>query len=115
MCIRDSFYGVNFDLLDLAGTNLATTPVQGHFGRLDDMAGFADVAAADQLRDSLPNVDAVYVYDDVGHAFMNDSPAPYPSFEARKEALGFVPFDERAATAAWKRLLDFYIATLKRP
>ena len=41
------FYGVNFDLLDAAA--LKDTPVQGHFGKLDEMVGFSDPTAAAQL------------------------------------------------------------------
>ena len=49
----------------------------------------------------------VFVYEGVGHAFMNDSPAPYESFEARAAAMGFVPFRADVADAAWARTVAF--------
>jgi carboxymethylenebutenolidase len=49
----------------------------------------------------------VFVYEGVGHAFMNDSPAPYESFEARAAAMGFVPFRPDVADAAWDRTVAF--------
>ena len=50
----------------------------------------------------------MFIYDGVGHAFMNDSPAPYESFEARQAAMGFVPYDGALAGRAWGRMTAFF-------
>ena len=109
------FYGVNFDLLDAAA--LKDTPVQGHFGKLDEMVGFSDPTAAAQLEAVLKAAgnDAVecHLYDGVGHAFMNASPAPFATFDAREEALGFPAHDPTAAETAWTRLFAFLGEHLK--
>jgi len=109
------FYGVNFGLFDTKA--LAGKPVQGHFGRLDSMAGFSDPATALKLEADLKaanNANAeVFVYDDVGHAFMNDKPAPFESFEARQESMNFPPYKPATAALAWSRLIDFFGKHLK--
>jgi carboxymethylenebutenolidase len=109
------FYGVNFDLLDAAA--LKDTPVQGHFGKLDEMVGFSDPTAAAQLEAVLKAAGngtvECHLYDGVGHAFMNASPAPFATFDAREEALGFPAHDPTAAETAWTRLFAFLGEHLK--
>ena len=48
------------------------------------------------------------MYDRVGHAFANESPAPYASFEAREETQGFPVYDADAARVAWARTFAFF-------
>ena len=92
--------------------------VQGHFGVLDSLEGFSDAATAKKLEEVLRragNAQAeVFLYEAVGHAFMNDSPAPYESFEARIAAQGpgFPAYDEKAASLAWERVLGFFSSHL---
>ncbi|KAJ8600281.1 hypothetical protein CTAYLR_000657 [Chrysophaeum taylorii] len=97
------FYGVNFDLFgDLAGK-----AIQAHFGALDAFEGFADPGTAAKLQRTCPHAE-VYVYDGVGHAFMNDTPSPFKTFEAREAKMGFPPFDRAQADLAWSRLFEFF-------
>eukprot|EP00967_Tisochrysis_lutea_P091199 scaffold130818_cov32-Tisochrysis_lutea.AAC.1 len=81
------------------------------------MTGFSDVATAKKLEADLKaagNTDVeVFIYEKVGHAFMNDSPAPYASFEERKEKLGQQVYDAEQAEKAWGRLFDFFAKHLK--
>lgn len=49
-----------------------------------------------------------FIYPGVGHAFLNSTPAPHASFEARKEAQGFPPYDETQAEIAWGRIKAFF-------
>lgn len=104
------FYGINFDLFDMKA--LATKPVQGHFGALDGSTGFSDQATAQKLAFALKhggNYDAdIFFYNNVGHSFMNDMPAPYASFEEREATLGFPPYNHEQAQLAWRRLLQFF-------
>ncbi|KAG8467431.1 hypothetical protein KFE25_000747 [Diacronema lutheri] len=103
------FYGVNFELF--TPEQLASKPVCAHFGEADAMAGFADPGAARKLEDMLRKAgntqSSVTVHPKVGHAFMNDSPAPFASFDERQQKLGFPPYDERTAQAAWSTTLSF--------
>ncbi len=48
------------------------------------------------------------MYPNVGHAFMNDTPEPYESWEARTQAMGMPPFDALTSDAAWVRLVNFF-------
>ena len=109
------FYGVNFGLFETS--QLKDKPVQGHFGEEDTMEGFSDVVAAKKLEGELKaagNANAeVFIYDGVGHAFMNTSPAPFKSFDERKEKMGFPPYDELRARLAWNRLFEFFGKHLK--
>lgn len=109
------FYGVNFGLIDMAA--LVDKPVQGHFGALDNLDGFSDAATGQKLEAELiaaGHKDAkVFIYDNVGHAFMNDNPTPWESFEARTAAQGFPPYDASQAQLAWERLFSFFDAHLK--
>ena len=102
---------VNFPLFDAVSLK---KPVQGHFGELDAMAGFSDAATGKKLEADLraggnSNVE-VFIYPKVGHAFMNDSPSPFPTFEARMEKMGagFPPYDAATADLAWSRLFAFF-------
>ena len=108
------FYGVNFGLFDAA---TLAKPVQGHFGKLDTMAGFSDPATGEKLEGELVaagNANAkVYLYDKVGHAFMNDSPAPFETFAERERELGFPEHDPDQAALAWSRLFAFLGTWLK--
>ena len=105
-----SFYGVNRGLFEAA--ELRSKPVEAHFGRDDRMEGFSDAATGRRLLGDLRaagnNKAVVHLYENLGHAFMNDSPAPFASFEARKEAMGFPPYDEEQAEEAWERVQGFF-------
>ncbi|KAI9256576.1 dienelactone hydrolase [Phascolomyces articulosus] len=95
------------------------TPVQGHFGGQDKMAGFSDPAAADALEfnlkaNSLTDVE-IFRYPDQGHAFLNDQDW---NIEKRKE-LGFISkdVDPKQTEAdvrllAWDRINKFFIKNL---
>eukprot|EP00930_Biecheleria_cincta_P081036 TRINITY_DN6962_c0_g2_i1.p1 TRINITY_DN6962_c0_g2~~TRINITY_DN6962_c0_g2_i1.p1 ORF type:complete len:274 (+),score=53.93 TRINITY_DN6962_c0_g2_i1:51-872(+) len=104
------FYGINFGLFDMKA--LATKPVQGHFGGLDASTGFSDPPTAQKLAYELKHVgnyDAdIFFYNNVGHSFLNDMPAPYASFEEREAKLGFPPYNHEQAELAWRRLLQFF-------
>ena len=85
-------------------------PVQGHFGELDGHTGFSDPASAKALEETLRKGGGeteIFMYPGNGHGFMNDTPAPYPDFEARRAAMGMVPYDAAAAELAWSRLTAF--------
>ena len=105
------FYGVNFDLFKME--DLKGKSVQGHFGALDTMEGFSDPATGEKLAldmfaaNGTDDDQQTFIYPGVGHAFMNDSPAPFDSFESRQETMGFPPFDQAQADHAWMRLLTF--------
>jgi len=67
------FYGI--PPTTLAAPERCTKPLQLHFGRNDPLEGFSDATAAHALRHTLVQhkVDhEFYMYDNVGHAFMND-------------------------------------------
>ena len=104
------FYGVNFGLFD---AKKLKKPVQGHFGALDAMEGFSDPATGKRLEKELTNA-KVFIYEGVGHAFMNPEPAPFASFEERREKMGFPAYDMRQADLAWGRLLDFFLEHPRR-
>mmetsp|Transcript_5185 Transcript_5185/g.11527 ORF Transcript_5185/g.11527 Transcript_5185/m.11527 type:complete len:239 (-) Transcript_5185:299-1015(-) len=109
------FYGVNFGLFDAA--QLKDKPVQGHFGAEDKMTGFSDPETGKKLESALKeagNGEAeVFIYDGVGHAFMNSDPAPFKTFEERQEAMGFAHYDNAQAELAWGRLVSFFEKHLK--
>ena len=42
----------------------------------------------------------------------NESPAPFASFEERKEKMGFEAYDATQAKLAWGRLVEFFHAHL---
>ena len=109
------FYGVNFGLF--SPEQVADKPVQGHFGENDTMEGFSDAATAKKLEESLQaagNQHAqIFLYPGVGHAFMNDSPAPFASYAERKDKMGFEAYDEAQAKIAWGRLVEFFQTHLK--
>ena len=105
------FYGVHFGLFD---AKTLKKPVQGHFGALDTMEGFSDPATGKRLEKELTNA-KVYIYENVGHAFLNTEPAPFSTFEERREKMGFPAYDMRQADLAWGRLLDFFLEHLAAP
>jgi carboxymethylenebutenolidase len=109
------FYGVNFGLFEC--TQLAQKPVQGHFGAEDTMAGFSDAATGKKLAAELQaagNAEAeVFIYERVGHAFMNSESAPFADFAERQAKLGFPPYDASQADLAWSRLFGFFTKHLK--
>ena len=111
------FYGVNYELFkpeDLLGK-----PVQGHVGQKDGLEGFSDMNTMGMLENKLRaagNSNAeVFVYEGVGHAFMNESPAPFADFTARQAKMGdgFPPYDPKQAEFAWSRLVAFFDKHLK--
>jgi carboxymethylenebutenolidase len=109
-----SFYGVNTGLFTPEA--LAAKPVSGHFGAADAMAGFSDPDTARALETLLRGAGStqvgITVHPGVGHAFMNTSPAPFDTFEDRQAKLGFPPFDERTAEAAWSGTNSFLMRHL---
>ncbi|KAJ1566638.1 hypothetical protein HK405_009002, partial [Cladochytrium tenue] len=83
-----SFYGIPPKELEDISEIPITTPVQAHFGELDDMKGFSDIDAAHALAENwgltvrraggehahgLHTLESsVFVHHGVGHAFMNE-------------------------------------------
>mmetsp|Transcript_7085 Transcript_7085/g.21144 ORF Transcript_7085/g.21144 Transcript_7085/m.21144 type:complete len:95 (-) Transcript_7085:31-315(-) len=78
------------------------------------MEGFSDPATGARLEKELTNA-KVFIYEGVGHAFMNPEPAPFSTFEERQEKMGFPAYDMRQADLAWGRLLDFFLEHLAAP
>ena len=98
---------------DACDVSAITIPVQAHFGKKDNLAGFSDLDAARKLETALKGDDKrVFLYDGVGHAFMNVSPEPYADFAAREAAQGFPPLDETAVNLAWSRVEEFFAKQL---
>ncbi|CAB9520447.1 Dienelactone hydrolase family [Seminavis robusta] len=103
------FYGIPpAELCDVAVLK-KKTPVQGHFGDKDGMAGFSDKASADKLEETLKNAEGdkeatIFHYPTEGHAFMNDD-------EFSKEQRKLLKFDgdytDEARELAWGRLTEF--------
>jgi dienelactone hydrolase len=81
------------------------------------MEGFSDPDTGrrleKELRDAGNDDATVFIYEGVGHGFMNSDPAPFASFAERKEKMGFPPFDAAQAELAWGRLATFFDAHLK--
>ncbi len=44
---------------------------------------------------------------------MNESPAPFDSFDARTAKMGFPAYDQAQGDLAWGRLLGFFAVHLK--
>ena len=108
------FYGL--PKAQLCDRSTVKKPVQGHYGGEDKMKGFSDPEAALAAEATLKAAGSdaqFFVYAGVGHAFMNDQPAPYDSFEAREAAMGFPPYNEQQAALAWERLQAFFAKHLK--
>ena len=109
-------YGINDALFSPA--QLSAKPVQGHFGEEDAMGGFSDAASARALQLSLReagNANAhMHIYPRAGHAFLNDAPLPFGSWEERHAAMGLPPFDEHNAHDAWQRIVRFFADHLPR-
>jgi carboxymethylenebutenolidase len=83
------FYGVNFGLFESA--QLATKPVQGHFGEKDALEGFSDPPTAQKLLADLRAVGnaaaEVFIYPGVGaHAAPPTVPPRTPSHQRRTNA-----------------------------
>lgn len=94
------FYGV--PPAELADPAQVKAPVQGHFGELDNIAGFSDLATAKALEEKLKTSGMpyeVHIYPGCGHAFMNTSPE---GIERRKK-MGVNDENEAAAELAWSR------------
>lgn len=101
--------GVSPETLDV--DILADKPVQGHFGAADAGSYLPDATTARLLEERLRaagNPDATFfVYDDLGHSFMNESPYPFSSFAEREVELGIPVYDAKQASLAWSRLFEF--------
>jgi len=114
-----SWYGVNFDLF--TAQQLKNKAIQAHFGKLDTTKGFSDPEAAfklDTILDSTGQADSqVYMYEGVGHAYLNFMADPYPDFAAREAALGagYPPFHGLTADVCWSRTHDFLYRHLHCP
>ena len=88
-------------------------PVLGMFGEKDNLVGFSSKDDALQLNEKLKNSEAredsdVLFFEGVGHAFMNQSPNPYESFEEREKSQGFPAYDETQASKAWEKTNQFF-------
>jgi dienelactone hydrolase len=76
--------------------------------------GFSDVATARKFYADLKTVSSsflpatVFMYDGVGHSFMNTAPAPFASFGERREEMGIPLYHSEAAEVAWSRVLSFF-------
>ncbi len=109
------FYGFREQFFDAAA--LKDKPIEGHFGALDTMEGFSDPETGKKIEADLKAAGSehatVYIYDDVGHAFLNTSPSPFESFEDRKEKSGMPPYNKQVAEVAWGRLIAFFDKWLK--
>ncbi|KAJ3092410.1 hypothetical protein HK102_007607 [Quaeritorhiza haematococci] len=121
-----SFYGTPPEALcDLSKIPLKT-PVQAHFGKLDNMKGFSDLDTAKKVEEKwnaaiqlhggvhaqgLHKLEAkVYNYEGQGHAFMNDNEWS----RKKRQELGFAgEFDQVLVNRAWKRVFDFFTEHLK--
>eukprot|EP00249_Psilotum_nudum_P030509 c43197_g1_i1 orf=142-975(+) len=105
-----AFYGTpSPELADLSKVKI---PVQAHFGELDNINGFSDLAAARSLEENLKmaGVDhEVHIYQNNGHAFMNSSPDAIK----RNEACGFAKHDQAAVDLAWSRFDAWFNKHLK--
>jgi carboxymethylenebutenolidase len=98
------FYGIPGD--DACDVSAIEVPVQGHFGEKDNLVGFSDPGSAKKLRERLRQGE-IHFYENVGHAFMNTTPQPYPNFEEREKVQGFPKLDESAVELAWSRVDAF--------
>nr|CAG8456615.1 14708_t:CDS:2 [Entrophospora candida]CAG8482716.1 13237_t:CDS:2 [Entrophospora candida] len=86
------------------------TPVQGHFGKKDDIAGFSDPNAANSLerllnegikREGVTGKEiAIYHYDGQGHAFLNNE-------EFAIKGQTYPTGDKDAQDLAWNRIFEF--------
>uniref|UniRef100_A0A0D6R4Q9 Dienelactone hydrolase domain-containing protein n=1 Tax=Araucaria cunninghamii TaxID=56994 RepID=A0A0D6R4Q9_ARACU len=95
-----AFYGVPSP--QLADPSSVKSPVQAHFGELDNLVGFSDVTAAKALEEKLKASGVpyeVHIYPGKGHAFMNSSHEAVK----RKVELGFGEHDPAAVDLAWSR------------
>ncbi|KAK3020417.1 hypothetical protein RJ639_047723 [Escallonia herrerae] len=95
-----AFYGVPPQ--ELADPAHAKSPVQAHFGELDNFVGFSDVTAGKALEEKLKAAGVpheVHYYPGVAHAFMNTSP---DAVERRKK-MGMTDDNQAAAELAWSR------------
>ena len=103
------FYGIPSD--ELCDLSTLKTPTQCHFGELDSLEGFSDVATVDtRVRGVIPSVD-LHMYSSVGHAFMNDIQSEW-ALKTRQK-LGFPAIDTSIIDLAWKRTLQFFSQHLK--
>jgi carboxymethylenebutenolidase len=103
------FYGTPQD--QLADVSTIKCAVQGHFGKKDTMAGFSDPAAAEALKVKLEKAGVehnVYLYDNVGHAFMNE----LPSAIERRSKLGQGEHHQESVDSAFGRTVEFLKAKL---
>eukprot|EP00282_Hemiselmis_andersenii_P019469 CAMPEP_0172031588 /NCGR_PEP_ID=MMETSP1041-20130122/19389_1 /TAXON_ID=464988 /ORGANISM="Hemiselmis andersenii, Strain CCMP439" /LENGTH=277 /DNA_ID=CAMNT_0012688117 /DNA_START=47 /DNA_END=880 /DNA_ORIENTATION=+ len=97
------FYGWNKGLSDVSRMSV---PVQCHFGNKDDIPGFSDKAAADELKGLLEGSGCMlefYQYLELGHGFMNGT-------EWGKEMnakLGRPPIRDDCIADATSRSVDF--------
>ncbi|CAK9179319.1 unnamed protein product [Ilex paraguariensis] len=99
-----AFYGVPPS--ELADPTLAKSPVQAHFGELDNAAGFSDVKVAKALEQKLKASGVpseVYVYPGNAHAFMNQSPEGVE----RRKIMGMDDGDDAAVELAWSRFCSW--------
>ena len=103
------FYGIPpAELCDVAVIR-DKSPVQGHYGDMDHMAGFSDKEAASKLEETLKKAKGdkevdIFHYEKEGHAFMNDN-------EFSKEQIGILKFPgeytAESRELAWSRLSGF--------
>lgn len=99
-----AFYGVPSS--ELADPAKVKTPVQAHFGELDNFVGFSDITAAKALDEKLKVSGVpheVHIYPGIGHAFMNRSEEGVK----RRKSMGMEDEDEAAVELAWSRFTSW--------
>jgi len=111
-----SFYGIPPKSLADPSIN-ATIPMEGHFGGKDDHEGFSDPPAASELGKSLEKAGVlhkIWMYENVGHAFMNDTPQSIEMKRKLKQIDGpnGAIHDQAAIEVAWTRVEAFFKAHL---
>ncbi|KAG8466896.1 hypothetical protein KFE25_008275 [Diacronema lutheri] len=108
------FYGASFLLFDASKFH---KPLQAHWGQLDNLKYFSDMAMGERLarevRASGNTQVEFHVYPTVGHSFMQASPAPFATFEERLAKVGHPVYDKKPIELAWSRLVPFLDTHLK--
>ena len=103
------FYGIAG--AELCQPETLKKPIEGHFGTLDDHAGFSDPASAQALQAKLDQAGVggkVWMYEGVGHGFLNPTPDSANVAEGVNVATGFPAANKDMQDLAWQRLFAFF-------